>query len=614
MRRWKPMLSLLLLVACGSAERADEAERKNALASEPFPSVVGEAENRALAALCDRAWELELATNPVGATYLGEHRFDGDLVLPTPESEQWLKRRTAELLAELERLDRWSLGERDRTTWDFLRDLWSTRIESFALSADEASWNLDPRSGPQIDFLSLADVQPAATDVERQRLLTRWRLMGAYVDQCTANLERGLASGRVASRAIVERVLAQVEEIVATAPEDSTLYSPASRPENQVPERAAWRADLADVIRVRILPAFLRYRDVLRDRVLPRARSNDQPGILHVAGGDKAYTAAIRRHTSLTLPPEEIHAFGLAEVSRIRDEIRELGRAVFGTADFSAIQAKLRTDPELHFRTRDEVEAKARLALHKANLAVPSVFGLLPRTPCVVVRVPDFEERDTTIGYYREPAADGSRPGRYYINTYAPETRPRYDAEVLAFHEAVPGHHLQIALAQELRGLPMLRRHTGVNVYAEGWALYTERLCDELKLYSTDLDRLGMLSFDAWRASRLVVDTGIHAFGWTRDQAIAYLKDNTLLAENNVVNEVDRYIAWPGQALGYKLGQREILALRAEAEQRLGARFRLAAFHDRVLGQGALPLPILRERVESWIAVEERAAAAASNP
>jgi uncharacterized protein (DUF885 family) len=224
----------------------------------------------------------------------------------------------------------------------------------------------------------------------------------------------------------------------------------------------------------------------------------------------------------------------------------------------------------------------------------------VPHTACEVLPVPAYEEADSTIAYYREPAADGSRPGRYYVNTSAPETRPRYEAEVLAFHEAIPGHHLQIAIAQEREELPRFRRHSGPTAFAEGWALYTERLCDEMGLYSGDLDRMGMLSYDAWRAARLVVDTGIHAYGWTRDDAIDYLSANTLLAANNVENEIDRYIAWPGQALAYKLGQRELLDLRDQARARMGAGFRYPDFHDRVLENGAVPLSVLRGVIQDW--------------
>jgi uncharacterized protein (DUF885 family) len=310
----------------------------------------------------------------------------------------------------------------------------------------------------------------------------------------------------------------------------------------------------------------------------------------------------IRRHTSLDLPPEQIHQIGLDELEANHRAFRELAPAVLGTSDdLAAIFGALRDRPDLRFASADAVEAKARASLARAEAAVPKYFGRLPKADCTVERVPDYSAPYTTIAYYHQPAADGSRPGTYFINTYQPETRPIAEAEVLAFHESVPGHHLQIAIAQELSDLPMFRRQLGCTAYVEGWALYTERLADEMGLYSSDLDRLGMLSFDAWRASRLVVDTGIHSMGWTRGRAEQFLRDNTPLAENNIANEVDRYITTPGQALAYKLGQREILELRAEAERRLGDRFSLPAFHDVVLENGAVTLPVLKSRVEAWI-------------
>jgi uncharacterized protein (DUF885 family) len=262
----------------------------------------------------------------------------------------------------------------------------------------------------------------------------------------------------------------------------------------------------------------------------------------------------------------------------------------------------------MHFRTAEEVEAKARESLARAKAAVPSWFGRIqPKTGCEVRVMGMYEAPYSTIAYYRPPSADGARPGQYMINTYLPETRPRYEAEALAFHESVPGHHLQIAVAQELTGVPEFRKHQGVTAFVEGWGLYSERLADEMGLYSGDTDRIGMLSFDAWRACRLVVDTGLHAMGWTRQQAIDYMTENSVLAENNIVNEVDRYLTWPGQALAYKIGQLEILKLRDEAKRRLGARFDIKAFHDAVLGNGAVALPVLREQVEAYIEAAARA-------
>ena len=576
----------------------------------PWPEAAGSVRDPGLAALCRDAWESSLREGPIGATWLGDPRYHGHLVLPAP-AERDRSRATLEgFLRRAAAIEIESLGGDDRTTLELLVEHWRGELEELALEVDFDSWNLDPSGGPQNTFLTLAQNQPVRTAREREQLLERWRRIPAYVDQCAANLERGLARGRVASHTAAKRVLAQLDHLLATPPLESPLVAGVLARVNGQDGPPRFAEQLGLCVRDSIYPAFARYRSLVAERVLPRARDDERPGLAFVAGGERAYKVAIRRHTSLALSPREIHDYGLAEVARIRDEIEELGGRALGTRELVAIQRRLRTDPGLHFSTRAEIEDKARDSLARAEAAVPKAFARLPRAPCEVLAVPEHEERDTTIAYYREPAPDGSRPGRYYVNTYEPQTRPRYDAEVLAWHEAVPGHHLQIALAQELEGLPLVRRHQGSTAFVEGWALYTERLAEELGLYTGDLDRLGMLSFDAWRASRLVVDTGLHAFGWTRAQAIDFMARNTLLAENNVVNEVDRYIAWPGQALAYKLGQREILALRAEARQRLGPAFSLPEFHRRLLGGGAVTLSVLRRRIEAWIGEHARAPAA----
>jgi uncharacterized protein (DUF885 family) len=281
---------------------------------------------------------------------------------------------------------------------------------------------------------------------------------------------------------------------------------------------------------------------------------------------------------------------------------------VLGAPDLAATLAALRGNPSVHFTNGDEIVAVAEASLARAVAAIPEWFGRLPRAECVVVRMEPHEEQHSTIAYYRQAPQDGSRPGRYYINTYAPETRPRYEAEALAFHESVPGHHLQIAIGQELEQLPAFRRHAETTAYVEGWGLYTERLSDEMGLYSGDLDRIGMLSYDAWRASRLVVDTGMHALAWSRSEAIEFMTAHTVLGLNNIANEVDRYIGWPGQALAYKIGQLEIRRLRTEAEAALGASFDIRRFHDAVLGHGALPLAVLRRSVVADLGLPAAAA------
>jgi uncharacterized protein (DUF885 family) len=346
---------------------------------------------------------------------------------------------------------------------------------------------------------------------------------------------------------------------------------------------------------------------VLADEVLPVARPDEKPGLVHVTGGMEAYDLLIRYHTSLALTAEDLHRTGLREVERIDAEFADLGARLLGTGGVGEALARLRDDPSLHFGTREEIREVAERSLDRAREALPPWFGILPQAPCVVVPMGPHEEEHGTIAYYRQPAPDGSRPGQYYVNLSAPETRPRYEAEALAFHESIPGHHLQIAIGQELGGLPEFRRHLGPTAFFEGWGLYTERLAGEMGLYSGDMDRFGILSFDAWRACRLVVDTGMHALGWSRDRAIAFMREHTALGANNVANEIDRYIVWPGQALAYKTGQLELLRLREEAAAAIGPAFDIRAFHDAVLGNGAIPLETLRDVVRRRMGTAGRA-------
>jgi uncharacterized protein (DUF885 family) len=434
-------------------------------------------------------------------------------------------------------------------------------------------------------------------------MVARWQQLPAWFDTHAANLREGLADGQVAVATPLAKVIEAIEGILATPDEDLPLMAPAlaEREEWPAQERMRFREGLAAAIRD-IRPAIERYLAVVRDEIQPHARPDTKPGVSHVPGGPEAYRALIRVHTSLDLEPEAIHELGLREVERIDGELVELGRRVLGAADHETILERLRSDRSLSFTSRDEVFAKAESALARANEATPDWFGILPQAPCVVVRMAPHEEEHSTLAYYRQPAIDGSRPGQYYLNTSAPESRPRYEAEALAYHEAVPGHHLQIAIGQELEGLPEFRKHLGPTAFFEGWGLYAERLSDEMGLYSADLDRIGILSFDGWRACRLVLDTGLHALGWTRQQAIDFMAAHTALSQNNIENEVDRYIVWPGQALAYKLGQLEILRLREEARARLGGAFDIRAFHDAVLGNGALGLEALRSIVERRLA------------
>ncbi len=553
-----------------------------------------------LAALAAAYWEAQLANQPVFATQLGDRRYDDRLADHSPET---LARIEAEYGAFLERAKNTpeaELGPADRVTRTALIVDLEGEIDGLRCHLEE--WRVDPLGGPQVGYLNIESFQPVRTPEEARAMVNRWRAMGAQLDVHAANLRRGLAAGRVAVRAGVEKVLDELRDLAAKADDELPLLRPRQDPHDDWREadRHEFRDGLTSAVREAVRPGFRRYQECLENEVLPRARSDDKAGIMHIPGGREAYARLIRVYTSLDLAPEAVHETGLQEVARINGEMERLGEKVFGTRDRTAILKKLRTDPGLYFTTRDEVFAKAESALARAKAAIPRWFGRLPKADCDVVRMAEHEEKHSTIAYYRQPAADGSRPGRYYVNTSAPETRPRYEAEALAYHEAIPGHHLQLAIMQELTDLPAFRRHGGVTAFVEGWGLYTERLADEMGLYSSDFDRIGMLSYEAWRACRLVVDTGMHAFGWTRRRAIDFMVENTALAENNIVNEVDRYITWPGQALAYKTGQLEILRLRDQARRRLGEAFDIRAFHDAILENGAVPLTVLREAVEKF--------------
>jgi uncharacterized protein (DUF885 family) len=556
----------------------------------------------ALSALSERFWQEFLAAHPTWATIIGDRRFDAELDDVSPAGDA---RRLAQLdaiIAAATAIPVDDLDPMERVTRQMLID--EAGGEAAGLRTRMHEWTVDPLGGPTTTLLDLPDYQTISTPDDGRALVARWQAIGRHLDQHGSNLREAAADGYIAAAKPVERLLDMLDHLDATPPEEWKLASPAAadHPDWSEGDLRGFRDGLLDAVRDVAVPGFRRYGETLRRSILPIARPDSRPGLCHLPGGAAAYRDAIRIHTTLDLEPEAIHATGLAEIERIDNEFMELGRRVLGTHDLPSTLAALRDDPTLRFETADQVFETAKRSLARAQDAVPKWFGRVPGAACVVVPVPSHSEVHQTIAYYSWPALDGSRPGRYYINLYAPETRPRYEAEALAFHESVPGHHLQIAVAQELPNLPAFQRVLGSTAFAEGWGLYTERLSDEMGLYTSDMDRFGILSFDAWRAGRLVVDTGMHALGWGRQQAIDFLHRHSALGDNNIVNEVDRYIVWPGQALAYKIGQLEILALRSDARQRLGTKFDIKAFHDTVLGAGAISLPALRDRVSAWVA------------
>jgi len=559
---------------------------------------------RALGDLAADYWLAVLETDPLLATQIGDHRFADRLADGTAEGIAMIRAGRETLLAQTAAIDPGACDPEARITLSVLREALVSDLAG--LDTGLRDWNVDVLDGIPTMFLDVPDYQRLETPADGSDMVARWRAMAGATDVHAATLRRSATDGRVACAAPVRRTIDMLGGLLAQPDEVWSLLEPLGRVEDlkgwSNAERAGFATGLRDAVTDGVRPAFTRLHDLLLDEILPAARPDDRPGMGHVAGGENGYCALIRVHTSLDLAPEDLHRTGLAEIARIDTELRELAGRTIGATTLEGALAALRTDRSLHFTTRDELHAAAQTGLERANAAVPDWFGRLPVAPCEVVPMPSHEEEHSTIAYYRSPAVDGSRPGQFYLNLAHPETRPRYELEALTYHESVPGHHLQIAIGQELPLTAEFRRHLGTTAFFEGWGLYTERLADEMGLYSGDLDRIGVLSYDAWRAARLVVDTGMHALGWTRRQAIDFMLAHTALAPNNIVNEVDRYIGLPGQALAYKTGQLEMLRLRVEARERLGGAFDIRSFHDALLGNGAVPLPTLSAIVEAWVA------------
>ncbi len=498
-------------------------------------------------------------------------------------------------LAQLERLDAAPLaGHPEWIAYGIMREALEgslgTRLCRFEL------WNVSHTGGGWLAVVtSLGAVQPVGTDAARREALARWRAIPGYIATATANQREGLRVGYTAPQGNVRIVLTQLDTLLVTPLEQSPLYGPARR--DSAP---GFRAALGRVITREITPAMRRYREFLAQEYLPRARA--AIGVSANPYGAECYRASIRAATGLALSPDSIHRLGLATVAELEGEMRAIAERSFGTRDVAGLLERLRTDSASTFRSRDQMLASARGAVARARAAMPGWFGRLPRAEVVVEPYPAFRERES-VGEWNPPAEDGSRPGIYFLSTYDPAHKSRADAEPLTFHETIPGHHLQGTIALE-RGeaIPAIARYFWSPGFGEGWAEYAEQLADEMGLYSSDTARLGALADITLSATLLVVDTGINAFGWSREQAIAYIREHTRVPRLRAEVAVDRYPIWPAQGLSYGLGRLEIRRLRAAAERTLGARFDVKVFHDRVLEDGALPLPLLREKIERWIA------------
>jgi uncharacterized protein (DUF885 family) len=553
--------------------------------------------------LADRYWQALLERHPMWATSLGDHRFDDRLDdLSEGGRGKWQKTLNS-LLADLRRLPAERLLAEDRLTRDLLER--SVRDSLLKLRCCEHCMPLDPLYGPHIQFPLILVSHPFRNAADFHAYIARLRAFPQQMADTIENMRLGIGLGLVSPRVLVERVIPQIRRHVVSDVKQSEFYAPVEKTAVlNAADRKAVVAAITEAIAADVIPAYLQLLAYVEDEYLLRARST--VGLSSLPNGDKLYRTLAYLNTTVPISPDEIHELGVAEVARIRGEMARLKDEIGFEGSLEDFLTHMRTDPAQRFRSREELLGESDKILRRIKPLLPRFFGRLPKADCVVKEMESYRADSAPAAFYNLPPEDGLRPAYYYVNTYAAQERLRFTLEALTYHETIPGHHLQMALDQENAGLPKFRRYATFAAYSEGWALYAEKLGYELGGYKDPYSRFGQLTFEMWRACRLVVDTGIHAKGWSRQRAIDYIAANTGLAMLDIEAEVDRYITWPGQALAYKIGELRVLEMRKEAEQALGDKFDLRAFHDALLSGGAMPLDKLEERMRGWVATQAK--------
>ena len=548
--------------------------------------------NAAVNDLADRFWEGVLQRDPINATLLGDERYNDrwpDLGASGRADEEAFLRAT---MAEAREISSEGLEPEQLITRDLLVLVAENHLE--ALAQKQYQLGIDHMSGPQIWPAEVAQYQAADTPERLDQLLARQAAYPEMIEQYVSTLAEGVTDGRTAAAVPVRRAIEQIERLLSMPPADHPATSMARVAEDD-------RGRVAESVEQHVYAGLRRLRDFLVEEYQPHARP--EPGLSTTPGGDAAYRLAIRSQTSIEATAEDVHAFGMADLEAIEAEKDEIARRL-GLADRHALRRALADDAANHTEDPSAIVGLAQAQTDRAYAEAPKYFGRLPSANCYVKAVEAYREKDSPPAFYMPPSLDGSRQGQYYINTYQPADRQLHKLAAFTFHEATPGHHFQIAIEMELDGLPAFRRlgarMAGV-AYSEGWGLYTERLADEMGLYADERERFGMLEAQSFRAARLVVDSGLHAMGWSRQQAIDFMHERGDVPMVDAEIEVDRYTVWPGQALAYKLGQREIERARADVTEAMGDRFDLRAFHDEVLGHGSLPLATLRREILGWV-------------
>ena len=605
MQRITASLVGLAVTLAGCATQPPSTDAPAAATTESTPARQSTDQKQRLDALFESYFEEALELSPLLATYIGDHRYDDRLPNSIgPDHIAASRAMNRKYLDAIRAIDPAGLAPTDRISYDIFlrereRELRAERFPAELLPLNQAGSLLTvmPALG------SGANAQPFETVQDYEHWLKRLDGLVVWMDQAIANMRVGVAKGAVQPRAVMEKVLPQLDAMIVPRAEESQYFAPLKRfPESIVQtDRDRLTAAYTQALEARLLPAYRRLRDFVRDEYLPRTRATVAWTAL--PDGEAWYAFHVQEHTTTALTPEEIHAIGLGEVRRILGEMDGVRQRVGFDGDLEAFFEHLETDPKFYFTNGKDLLQGYRELKTRIDASLPKLFSVFPKADYEVREVEAFRAASAAGAFYEQPSADGSRPGIFYVNTHNLKAQPKFGMETLSLHEAAPGHHFQIAIQQELEGVPRFRRFGGdYTAYVEGWALYAESLGKELGFFTDPYQWFGRLNDEQLRAMRLVVDTGLHAKGWSRERAIQFMLDNSTLAESDVVSEVERYIAWPGQALGYKVGDLALQRLRRNAEAELGPRFDVRDFHREVLRDGAVPMDVLEAKIERWIA------------
>ncbi|MGI8882635.1 MAG: DUF885 domain-containing protein [Pyrinomonadaceae bacterium] len=556
-----------------------------------------------LSALFDSEWQWNLENSPTFASYLGDKRYNNRWNDQSIDAIKSRNQHRVETLAKLKQINRAELSDKDKVNYDLFQKDYESAIQNY-----ETRLYLLPinqRGGVQTSD-ELAEFIQFQTVKDYEDWIARLNAFPVLMEQNLALMKAGKAEKMIWSRQVLTRVPAQIDKQIVSDAEKSSFYAPFKTFPKDISEAEQTRLrNLAkEAIQTKIIPSYKKLKDYFEKEYLPAAYP--EAGIWQMKNGDKIYEFLARDYTTTNLTPKEIHEKGLSEVARIRAEMEKIKTQVNFKGTLQEFFQYLRTDPKFFYKTPEELLNAYRAISKRIDPELVKVFRTFPRMPYGVIPIPDKIAPDTTTACYNSPSADGSRPGFYYVNLYKPETRPKWEMMALSIHEAVPGHHFQLALQQELGEMPNFRKFGGYTAFIEGWGLYSESLGEEMGLYSDPYDKFGQLTYEMWRAVRLVVDTGMHYFKWDRQRAIDFFKANAAKTDQDIVNEIDRYISDPGQALAYKIGELKIKELRLRGKNELGDSFDVKEFHDVVLLSGAVPLDVLEKNINEWIAKKKR--------